>query len=287
LDDCKALIEKALDSYLPPEDRYPHIIFRAMRYSVLNGGKRLRPILVLTACQSVGGDISLAIPLACAVEFVHSFSLIHDDLPALDDDDFRRGKPASHKVFGEAVAILAGDALLSLAFETIARTKGVPADAVLEVCRRIAAASGAEGMVTGQVVDIESEGKKIPPETLEFMHTHKTGALIEASVVCGGLIGGANQEQLCSLSHYGKKFGLAFQITDDILDIEGDEAKTGKPVGSDLRKQKSTYPALFGLEASREMAKRAVDEAIESISGFGPEADLLRVLAHLVVDRST
>jgi geranylgeranyl diphosphate synthase type II len=280
------IIDSALGEYLPPEDRFPEVIFRAMRYSVLDGGKRLRPTLVLASCEAVGGDPAAAVPAACAIELIHTYSLIHDDLPAMDDDDFRRGKPTCHKVFGEAMAILAGDALQSLAFEIITgRTKGVAPEIVLEVARRVTSAAGIGGMVTGQVVDMLSEGKEISAETLRFMHAHKTGALIEASCVAGGLLGGGTPEQIKSLSLYGEKIGLAFQIADDILDIEGDRAKTGKSVGSDLRKRKSTYPSLFGLDESRELARRAVDEAVAALSTFDGCADPLRALARFVVER--
>ncbi|MCL6519682.1 MAG: polyprenyl synthetase family protein [Armatimonadetes bacterium] len=280
-------IEAALDRFLPQEDRYPQILFRAMRYSVLDGGKRIRPVLVLAACEAVGGDSEKALPTACAVEFIHSFSLIHDDLPALDNDDFRRGKPTNHKVFGEAMAILAGDALLALAFETITKTEGVPANTILDVTRRIAAAAGTGGMVVGQVVDMESEGRKIELETLEFMHSHKTGALIEACIVCGGLLGGATSEQLAELSLYGQKIGLAFQIVDDILDLEGEQEKLGKTVGSDLRKQKSTFPAILGLEKSKEKALQVTQEALKAVENFDTRAEPLRAIARFIVERKT
>lgn len=280
------VIDAALEKYLPPEDRFPDVIYRAMRYGVLNGGKRIRPVLTLAACEAVGGDPEIALPTACAIEFIHSFSLIHDDLPTLDNDDFRRGKPTSHKVFGEAIAILAGDALLAFAFEVVTgRTKDVPAEVVLDVTRRIASAAGTDGMVVGQVVDMISEGRTVEPETLEFMHRHKTGTLIEASVVCGGLLGGATGEQLEALGLYGKKAGLAFQIADDILDIEGEQAKMGKTAGSDLRRKKATYPSLHGLEKSRELARRAAAEAIDALKGFDERADPLRALARFIIER--
>ncbi len=286
LTDQRRVIDAALNEFLPPEDRFPEVIYRAMRYSVLNGGKRLRPILVLASCEAVGGEPEIAVPTACAMEFIHSFSLVHDDLPALDNDDFRRGKPTNHKVFGEAIAILAGDALLAFAFETVTRrTKGVPAEVVLEITRRIASAAGTGGMVAGQVVDMISEGKKIEPETLEFMHRNKTGMLIEVSVVCGGLVGGASADQLDALSRYGGKVGLAFQIADDILDIEGEQERTGKATGGDRRKQKATYPSLYGLAKSKELARRAADEAIEAVRDFDERADPLRALARFVVER--
>lgn len=288
LSDKQVLIDAALDAYLPPEDSFPAVIYRAMRYSVTNGGKRLRPILTLAACEAVGGDPDTAIPTACALELIHAFSLVHDDLPALDNDDFRRGKPTSHRVFGEATAILAGDALLTFAFETISgRTSGVSTDVLLKVINRLAAATGTEGMIVGQVVDIESEGKQIDLDTLRFIHSHKTGALIEVSVVCGGMIGGASEARLDALSAYGKKIGLAFQIADDILDVAGDSDKLGKTVGSDLRKDKATYPSIFGLDKSRELAEAAVEEAVDSLCGFDLRADPLRAIARFVVERES
>lgn len=288
LSDQGDAINAALEACLPPEDRFPQVIYRAMRYSVVNGGKRLRPILTLSACEAVGGRSERAIPTACAIEFIHAFSLIHDDLPALDNDDLRRGKPTSHRVFGEAMAVLAGDALLTFAFETISgRATGVPADVLLAVINRVAAATGTEGMIVGQVVDVESEGKQADLETLRFIHSHKTAALIEASVVCGGMLGGASDARLEALGAYGRSIGLAFQIEDDILDLVGDTGKLGKNAGSDLRKQKVTYPAVFGLEKSRELAREAVEEALSALRGFDHRADPLRAIARFVVERES
>lgn len=282
---CRA-IDAALEAYLPPEDRFPEVVFRAVRYSVLDGGKRLRPILTLAACNAVGGDEGVAMPTACAIEMVHAFSLIHDDLPALDNDDLRRGKPTNHKVFGEAMAILAGDLLLAYAFQLIPEhTEGVPCDVLLAVVQKVASSTGAGGMIVGQVVDMISEGKEITPETLQFIHMNKTGALLEASVVCGGMLGGGNPEQMEALKTYGRSIGLAFQIADDILDIEGDEAKLGKPVGSDIERRKSTYPSIYGLEKSKDMARQAVGDAINALRVFGSEADPLRALARFIVER--
>lgn len=286
LSDKCALIDAALEDYLPPEDRFPEVIFQAMRYSALSGGKRLRPILTLAACNAVGGDESAAMPTACAIEMIHAFSLIHDDLPALDNDDLRRGKPTNHKVFGEAMAILAGDLLLAYAFQLIPeRTKGVSSDVVLKIVQKVASSTGVGGMIVGQVVDMLSEGKRVSPETLEFMHRNKTGALLEASVVCGGMLGGGSPEQIEALRTYGRSIGLAFQIADDILDIEGDEIKIGKPVGSDLENRKSTYPSLYGLERSKEMALEAAGDAVNALRVFGSEADPLRALARFIVER--
>lgn len=264
------LIDQALAEYLPPEDRYPEVIYQAMRYSVLNGGKRIRPVLVLAACEAVGGDQQKILPAACAIEFIHSFSLIHDDLPALDNDDFRRGKPTSHKIFGEAIAILAGDALLALAFETVTKAEVSPRT-LIQATARIASAAGIGGMIAGQVADIISEGKKPDPSGLEFIHRNKTGALIQASVYCGGLLGGGNQDQLTALDLYGEKAGLAFQIADDILDI-GEEGK-------------ATYPSLYGLEKSKQFASQAVEEATTALQGFDSSADPLRALARFIIER--
>lgn len=286
LSEKSRIIDAALEEYLPPEDRFPEALYQAMRYSVFSGGKRLRPVLCLAACEAVGGNPEAALPTACAIEFIHTFSLIHDDLPAMDNDDLRRGKPTSHKVFGEAIAILAGDALLAFAFETIAgRTKGVPAEVLLDVTRRIASAAGIGGMIVGQVVDMISEGKQIGPDTLELTHRNKTGALIEASAVCGGLLGGGNPDQISAFGIYGRGIGLAFQIADDILDIEGEREKIGKPVGSDLRSRKATYPSIHGIEESKALAVQAVDEAIDALSIFDDRADPLRALARFIVER--
>ena len=266
----RRLIDEALEAILPPEDQYPEVIYRAMRYSVLNGGKRIRPVLMLAACEAVGGEAESILPAACAIEFIHSFSLIHDDLPALDNDDFRRGKPTSHKVFGEAIAILAGDALLTLAFETLTKTEVSP-ELLVKATARIASAAGVGGMIAGQVADIISEGKEIEPETLEFIHRNKTGALIQASVYCGGLLGGGTPQQLQALDFYGEKNGLAFQIADDILDV-GEEGK-------------ATYPSLYGLEKSKELARQTVDEALAALADFDEKADPLRALARFIIER--
>lgn len=286
-DRCR-IVDAALDEYLPPEERFPYAIFRAMRYSAISGGKRLRPVLALAACEAVGGDLENALPTACAFELIHAFSLVHDDLPALDNDDFRRGKPTSHKVFGEAMAILAGDALLTLAFEIISEpTTGVPAETLVAVLNRVATATGTEGMIVGQALDIESEGKQVDLDTLTFIHSRKTGALIEAAVVCGGMLGSASEAQLDAFAAYGRRIGLAFQITDDILDMVGDARKLGKTVGSDLRKEKATYPAILGLEKSRELAETAVNEALDALRDLGERADPLRAIARFVVERDS
>jgi geranylgeranyl diphosphate synthase type II len=280
-----ALIESALDSILPTEDRYPEVIYKAMRYSVMGGGKRLRPVLAIASCEAVDGEASAALTAGCALELIHAYSLIHDDLPAMDDDDLRRGKPTNHKVFGEAVAILAGDALLTYAFQTLTQMKGAPAEVMLKVTNSIARAAGTEGMVVGQVADMISEGERVGPDVMEFIHRHKTGALIKAACTAGGLLGGATDEEVESLGFYGEKVGLAFQITDDILDMVGDEAKLGKPVGSDMEQNKSTYPALYGLQRSYTLAQKAVEEAILALEPFGDRAEPLRAIARFILER--
>jgi geranylgeranyl diphosphate synthase type II len=282
-------IDAALDLYLPRETELPHSVHKAMRYSVFAGGKRVRPILMLAACKAVGGDTEGAIPAACAMEMIHTYSLIHDDLPAMDDDDFRRGNPTSHKVFGEAVAILAGDALLTEAFKLTSDPHfagGCDAVARLAVIHVIATCAGSYGMVGGQVVDMESEGKPdIDLPTVQYIHTHKTGALIKASVVAGALLGGADEKALSAITRYGEAAGLAFQIADDILDIEGTTEEIGKDAGSDQARGKATYPAVIGLAAARLEAQSMMDEAMRALEIFGPEADPLREIARYIVNR--
>ena len=266
-------LEAALDHHLPAADAYPPTLSEAMRYSVFAGGKRVRPILLLAAAAAVGGDGEAVLPAACALEFVHTYSLIHDDLPAMDDDDYRRGQPTSHKVFGEAVAILAGDALLTYAFEVMAGP-----DLTSSVCARrvagshaycLARAAGFSGMVGGQVVDMASEGREAPLDVLEYIHRHKTAALLAAAVTIGGLLGGGSAKQVAALERYGRAIGLAFQIADDVLDVEGDSAALGKQIGQDEKHGKATYPALLGIEASRHRAAALLNEALAALSDFG------------------
>ncbi len=284
-----ARIDAALDNYLPKETELPHSVHRAMRYSIFAGGKRVRPILTLAACQAVGGDTGRAVPAACAMEMIHTYSLIHDDLPAMDDDDFRRGNPTNHKVFGEAIAILAGDALLTEAFKMASDPRfsgGCDPAALLVVIHEIATCAGSYGMVGGQVIDMESEGRQdIDLATVQYIHTHKTGALIKASVVAGALLGGAAEQQLAAITRYGEAAGLAFQIADDILDIEGTTEEIGKDAGSDQARGKATYPALMGLSAAREEALSMMDEALGALEIFGAEADPLREIARYIVQR--
>ncbi|MCL6635586.1 MAG: polyprenyl synthetase family protein [Peptococcaceae bacterium] len=279
------IVDRALDKYLPPEDAYPSLIHKAIRYSALGGGKRLRPALVLAAAEAVGGDPRLVLPAACALELIHSYSLVHDDLPVMDDDDFRRGRPTCHKVFGEAAAILAGDALLTLAFEVLAKCEGAAPEKVVRVTGELAFAAGSQGLIGGQVVDTLSADGEIDARTLEYIHRHKTGALYRAAVRTGAILAGASEPQLAALTSYAEHLGLAFQIKDDILDIEGDEKVLGKPVGSDVKNKKATYPAFYGLEGAREKARQEAGGALRALRGFGPEADFLRNLVQFVIER--
>ena len=285
LTDRKQVIDDALDRYLPDELEYPEIIHKAMRYSIFAGGKRLRPILVLTAAEAVGGDIQRVIPAACSVEMLHTYSLIHDDLPAMDDDDFRRGKPTCHKAFGEAVAILAGDALLTHSFHVMTEHSVLPPERVIRAVGELTRAAGTLGMIGGQVVDISCEGKPTDTETLDYIHRHKTGALLTASVRIGGILAGAEDRQLEYLTKFGAHLGLSFQIMDDILDIIGETQKLGKTAGSDQRKQKATYPALHGLDAAKSFAKEESVRAIDSVVALGSEAQPLRQIAAYLVSR--
>lgn len=284
----KAEVESALDASLPPER--PESLREAMRYSLLAGGKRLRPILCLAACELAGGDPALAMPTAVALEMIHTMSLIHDDLPAMDDDDLRRGRPTNHRVYGEAVAILAGDALLTRAFEMVAlRSPGVPAERLLQVVAELSLVAGAPGLVGGQVVDLECEGKQVDLETLEYIHLHKTGALLRACVITGALIAGADASRIDSLRTYARGIGLAFQIVDDILDVTASSDVLGKTAGKDLIADKTTYPKLLGLEESRQRAKALVEEAKASLAAFKPtepaKASPLLALADYVIGR--
>ncbi|KAG2491721.1 hypothetical protein HYH03_009884 [Edaphochlamys debaryana] len=261
------LVNKALDEAVP--QKYPDTLYESMRYSLLAGGKRVRPALCLAACELVGGDIQAALPSACAMEMVHTMSLIHDDLPSMDNDDFRRGRPTNHKVFGEDIAILSGDALLTYSFEHIARaTKGVPAERVLRVVMELGKAVGAEGLVAGQVVDIQSEDKEVGLDVLRYIHTSKTAALLEASVVCGAILGGADDGTIEKLRKYSLNIGLAFQVIDDILDVTQTTEQLGKTAAKDLAVNKTTYPKLLGLEKSKQVAEDLITEAIQQLDGF-------------------
>jgi geranylgeranyl diphosphate synthase type II len=284
----RAVIDHALGLFLPNTAEPSADVVRAMQYSLFAGGKRLRPILCIAGAEAVGGEERRVIPIACALEMIHTYSLIHDDLPAMDNDDMRRGKPTSHRMFGEALALLAGDGLLSEAFRLMADPEclgdGDPR-ACLRVIHMIAVAAGYRGMLGGQTVDILSEGKTADPSTVNFIHTHKTGALISVSVAAGAVLGGGSSEQVEALSIFGSKIGLAFQIADDILDIEGESEHTGKGVGGDARKGKMTYPAAFGVDGSRSVQYGLVEEALASVDAFDHRADPLRSIAGYIIER--
>lgn len=280
------VIDTALDRLLARQTALPPVIYDAMRYSIFAGGKRLRPILLMAAADAVGGTGSDYLHVACGLEMIHTYSLIHDDLPAMDDDDFRRGKLTNHKVFGEGVAILAGDALLTQAFELILSQPGVKAETLVSIAKEIAAAAGPAGMVGGQAVDLLSEGKTLDYETLCYMHQAKTGALFRAALRAGGLLAEASPDKLSALTEYAEQFGLAFQITDDILDVIGNQDEIGKPVGSDERNEKATYVTLYSLDKARELAGLAVKSANAALDGFGEEAVILRQLADSLLSRT-
>jgi geranylgeranyl diphosphate synthase, type II len=281
----QAKVEAALDQSIPIV--YPEKIYEAMRYSLMAGGKRLRPILCLATCELTGGTLEMAMPTACALEMIHTMSLIHDDLPSMDNDDYRRGKLTNHKVYGEDVAILAGDGLLAYAFEFIAvRTCQVPPDRVLQVVARVGRAVSAAGLVGGQVVDLEVEGKPdVSVETLNFIHRHKTAALLEASVVSGAVLAGATDTEIERLTQYAQDIGLAFQIVDDVLDLTATQEQLGKTAGKDLQAQKATYPSLWGIEESKRQAQALVEAAKAELEPFGEAAAPLMAIAEYITAR--
>jgi len=283
----KQLVEAALEKVFPVPTGLQKKVIEAARYSLGAGGKRLRPILCLAAAEVVGGDIETALPAACALEMIHTYSLIHDDLPAMDNDDFRRGVPTNHKVFGEAIAVLAGDALLTEAFECFALGAGVGVspERVLEVIRIAVKAAGYRGMIGGQVIDLECENRKVDLATVEYMHVHKTGALLSASLEIGAILGGGDEARIKSLKTYGHHIGLAFQITDDLLDIEGDAELMGKSPGSDAAKNKMTYPALIGIAQSKDASREHVERSLEALAGFDAKAEPLRAIARYLLVR--
>ena len=267
-------VDKYLDEYLPVKDNPQKIIYEAMRYSVFAGGKRLRPALMMGACEMCGGNTEDVMPFACAMEMIHTYSLIHDDLPAMDNDDLRRGRPTSHIKYGEAIAILAGDALLNRAFEVTSSAKG-GAQRILKAISILSASSGTEGMIGGQVIDMECEGKEITLDELRLMHSGKTGAIIRSSCVIGALMGGGSDEEIAAADEFAKNLGIAFQIQDDILDVEGTEEELGKPIGSDAEENKNTYVSLLGIEKAKELMIEYSEKAKDALSPFGDKAEFL------------
>jgi geranylgeranyl diphosphate synthase type II len=288
LEDRHGIVEEALLRYLP-EENIPPEIFKAVHYSVFNGGKRIRPILCLAAAEAVGGDLAPAMPVACALELIHSYSLIHDDLPSMDNDDFRRGKPTCHKVFGENMAILAGDALLTEAFALLSRAEKVmfSAEKRLTVIQEIANAAGIFGMVGGQALDVISEKTGADENTLIEIHRRKTGALIVAAVKSGAIIFNAGKDKIQALTDYGMNIGQAFQIADDILNVEGDRELMGKQTGSDAARNKITYPSLMGMEKAKEKLTKHIETAVASLSGFDDRAMPLVVIARYIKERKS
>ena len=293
LQEKKESVDRALENYLPnraeksEEADFPTSLHKAMRHSLFSGGKRIRPILSIAAFEAVGGKGDKILPFACGLEMIHTYSLIHDDLPAIDNDDYRRGKPTCHKVFGEAIGIMAGDGLLTEAFGLMTKHSFGDPEIILNIVNEIARASGISGMVGGQVADIESEGKEVDFPTVQYIHTHKTGALILASVRTGVKLGGGDDETLKAFTHYGERIGLAFQIVDDILNVEGKAELLGKSTGSDLFKRKATYPSLLGIEESKRRAAELMESAIDLLSRFGPEVEPLKEIARFIILRES
>jgi geranylgeranyl diphosphate synthase type II len=278
------IIDEALNKFLPEQDNPQSVIYRAMRYSVFAGGKRLRPILMTEVCKMCGGDINDAMPFACAMEMIHTYSLIHDDLPAMDDDDLRRGMPTNHIKFGEATAILAGDALLNKAFEVVSEY-GKDAPNAMRAIATLANSSGTEGMIGGQIVDMESEGKNIDIDELRYIHLLKTGAIIRSSCVIGAILANAGESEINAVDEFASNLGVAFQIRDDILDVVGDEKSLGKPIGSDEKSEKNTYVKLLGLEKSEKLVEEYSNKALDALDIFGEKAEFLKKLTNYLVNR--
>jgi geranylgeranyl diphosphate synthase type II len=278
-------VDRALDRFLPKESTQPATIHQAMRYSLFAGGKRLRPILCLAAAEACGGKISSALPLACAVECIHTYSLVHDDLPSMDNDDLRRGRATCHKVFGDGIAILAGDALLTIAFEIAAHVKRTGRYDLREIFREIATAAGSQKLIAGQVADLEAEGRRINRAQLRYIHENKTAALLTASVRLGAMAANASPKQLTAITAFGRALGLAFQVIDDILDVTQTSEKLGKSAGKDVAAKKATYPAVIGLEKSRAEARRLTSEAHSALKSLGESATVLRALADYLLQR--
>ncbi len=286
----KEAVDRALQLLFSRPPEHLSEITEAMKYSLLAGGKRLRPVLCIAGAEAVGGKEEAVMPVACALELIHTFSLIHDDLPEMDNDDTRRGKPTNHKVFGEAVALLAGDGLLIEAFKIMASVNSaacISPEKILSVMGLIARAAGYQGMVGGQVKDIKSEGVKVDLSTVEFIHKHKTGALITASVVSGAMLCDTDSSQILEITSYGNNIGLAFQVADDILDIEGDSNLLGKKAGADRQRNKTTYPSVIGLEESRKLQQELIESAVQALDGFDNRADPLRMIAQYIIKRDS
>jgi geranylgeranyl diphosphate synthase type II len=284
----KDIVDRALDEYLPEMSGALSEITESMRYTLFAGGKRIRPVLCMASAEAVGGSADSVLPVACAIEMIHTYSLIHDDLPLMDNDDYRRGKPSNHKVFGEGVAVLAGDALLTEAFCLLSgKIPQISPEKSLAIIREISAAAGFLGMIGGQVADLRAEGKDVDMETVDYIHTHKTQALITVSIRSGAMIAGAGDDDLGALSEYGKKTGLAFQIADDILDIESCRKILGKDTGRDEGLKKATYPALIGLKESKERTRTLVEDALDDIRHFDEKAEPLRMIAKFIAERKS
>ena len=288
LETKKGVVDRALEEYLPKRDGFSSEISESMRYTLFAGGKRIRPVLCMASAEAVGGSADTVLPVACAIEMIHTYSLIHDDLPLMDNDDYRRGKPSNHKVFGEGVAVLAGDALLTEAFCLLSgKAPGISPEKSLAIIHEISTAAGFGGMIGGQVADLRAEGKEVDMERVNYIHTHKTQALITVSIRAGAIAAGASEDDLNALSEYGGKTGLAFQIADDILDIESCREILGKNTGSDEKLKKATYPALIGLEESKERTRKLVEDALSDISRFDEKAEPLRMIARFIAERKS
>ena len=290
LEQKRLLIDQTLERVIPPAEEFPGSIHRAMRYCLLAGGKRLRPILALAAAEAVGGRADAVLKEACALELIHTYSLIHDDLPSMDNDDYRRGMPTTHNVFGEALAVLAGDALLTEAFRLLSggcRNGTHRADTMLEIIQILSEAAGSRGLIGGQVADLESEGKVIEESILDYIHTRKTGRLITASVLLGAKLAGGSADEVACLEAYGRAIGHAFQITDDILDVSGSTERLGKPAGSDLKNNKATYLSICGMEEAQKRQKALYEDALNALKLFDDKAEPLRLIGQYIIERAT
>ena len=285
LSDRQKQIDRALDRFLPKENTRPATIHRAMRYSLFAGGKRLRPILCLVAAEACGGKLDNALPLACAMECIHTYSLVHDDLPSMDNDDFRRGRPTCHKVFGDGIAVLAGDALLTVAFKIVSRARPTSRYDMSTLLREVAVAAGSQKLIAGQVADLEAEGKKTNRAQLQYIHENKTAAILTTTVRLGAMSANANAKQLSAITKFGRALGLAFQVIDDILDVTQTSEKLGKSAGKDIAARKATYPSVIGLEKSRVEARRLTRQAHTALSMFGTKAEVLHALANYLLER--